>query len=294
MNETDYARHDFVVNGVRIRALEWSESGAGPAVIMLHGVGSNALYFNTLAPRIAARYPDMHVLALDHRGSGDSEKPESGYSVETAALDVLGVADQINANQMILVGHSRGGWLAAYIAGRWPDRVSDLILIDPARLAFDTKADADEFYTSVRAGLGPFPSLEDAIRSAQQKNANARWTSERRAAVEAGLTQRSDGSWVGKTPQAVLEQLREAREAGDSAGPLLPNVTARVLLFVSSQSPEKRQAQKLEYAKRLPGNPQVEFVDASHCIHQDEPDLVTNVVSEFLDRTQAASAPSTE
>lgn len=272
----------FDVDGLRLHGVEWGNPDGTP-MLMLHGVGSNAHFFNSLGPRLEQRLPGQYrILSLDHRGSGDSDKPETGYGIERAAQDVLDIHDQLGGAPMVLVGHSRGGWLGPYIAGRWPERVSELVLIDPARIFFATTQDADDFYGAVGSGMGPFDTVDDALAAAREKDTTMKWTADREAAVRAGLEELPDGRWQAKMPRSVLAALRAAREDTDQVGPVLPDVTARVLMFVSSRSNEWRQQQKLEYARLLPDGVRVELVDATHAIHQDEPDLVADTITDFL------------
>lgn len=272
----------IAANGLRLRALDWGGPAEAPLLLMLHGVGGNALSFGAVGPRLSAALGDAyHILAIDQRGNGDSDKPPSGYRISDFGLDAVGVQDALGGAPMVLVGHSRGGWLAAYVAGRWPERVSRLILVDPARIRFASSQDADEFYAPVGGGIGPFPSREAAVAFAREREPEARWTPEREKFFLFGLQEREDGSLVGKMPPAVLEQLRAAREVGDSVGPLLRRATMPVLLLAATNASEKRQAQKMEYARRLP-QARVEHLDGTHYLHFDHPDRVASLIVDFV------------
>lgn len=76
--------------------------------------------------------PALRVLALDLRGRGLSDKPDSGYSMADHAADVLGLLDALKLQQVVLGGHSFGGLLTIYMAARYPERVSKLVVIDAA------------------------------------------------------------------------------------------------------------------------------------------------------------------
>jgi pimeloyl-ACP methyl ester carboxylesterase len=265
-------------NGVRLHLLDWGGPRDGPLVVMLHGVGGNAYSFASLAQRLSVPF---RLLGVDQRGGGDSDKPTTGYTAEDFALDVLAIQNQLGQGKpMVLVGHSRGGWQAAYIASRWRERVSHLVLVDPARITFDSASDVDDFYGPVRAALGPFPSREDALDFAHQRDPQAIWNADREHTFFFGYTQQPDGSLVGKMPGYVLDQLRAERETTDIAASLA-NIKVPALLLVATKSNAKRQQQKLAYAKYIP-HVRVEFVEGTHHIHIEQPERVARLIEETV------------
>ncbi len=265
-------------NGVRLHVLDWGGPEDAPLLVMLHGVGGNAYSFGALAPRVRAPF---RMLAVDQRGGGDSDKPQTGYTAEDFAQDVLALQRELGAGKpMVLAGHSRGGWQAAYIAAKWPDRVSHLILVDPARITFEAASDVDDFYGPVRAQLGPFKSREEAFAFGRSRDAEAIWNQDRERTFLFGFAEQPDGSLVGKMPARVLDQLRAERESLDIT-PMLSSVKVPVLLLVATKSNEKRQQQKLAYAKHLP-QARVEFVEGTHHIHIEQADRVASLITETL------------
>jgi alpha-beta hydrolase superfamily lysophospholipase len=62
-----------VVNGVRLRYLDWG--GSGDPLVLIHGLGDGPHLFDELAPLIADRF---RVVAYVRRGHGDSEAPAAG------------------------------------------------------------------------------------------------------------------------------------------------------------------------------------------------------------------------
>ena len=272
----------FERDRVRLHGIDWGGAADGVPLIMLHGVGGNGWTWDALGSRLHASLGEsFHLIGLDQRGSGDSDKPASGYEPDEFARDVLAVQDALGGKPMVLVGHSRGGWLAAFIAAHWPERLSRLVLVDPARLTFDSAQDADDFYSPVRALLGPFASREAALKAARERDPRAQWTPARERTFLFGLQERPDGSLVGKTPPEVIDQLRAVREREDRVGPNLHRATMPTLLLVASTSPEKRLNQKLAYKQHIP-HAQLELLNGTHNLHNDLPDQVAELITRFV------------
>ncbi|MFC0527528.1 alpha/beta fold hydrolase [Phytohabitans kaempferiae] len=276
-------------NGIRQHGIEWRGGDGAHLVLLLHGCGSNCWNWYPLGKRLAERFGDrVRVVALDHRGCGDSERPATGYSPDICAQDVLAVHEQLTDGPVTLVGHSRGGWLSAYIAGRFPDRVAGLVLVDPARMVWPSREAADAFYDRVGRGLGPFDTFEDAVENAKRGHPLAVWSEDRLRGLRFGLREEG-GKLVGKLPREVLAQLRAVRLDSDEVGPYLPQVTAPTLLLVASTSDERRQGEKLAYGEGIDGA-EVRFFPTSHYMHVDAPDDIAGTVGEFLARRVGALA----
>jgi len=113
-------------HGLDLHLLEWSDEGV--PLLCLHGFGNDAHIWDDFAPAVAPYY---RTLALDHRGHGDSAwDAERRYEHETMVEDVERACDALDLGRMVLVGHSLGGRIATLFAGRHPERMAGLVLVD--------------------------------------------------------------------------------------------------------------------------------------------------------------------
>lgn len=112
--------------GIRTRVLE---AGSGNKILVcLHGTGSRADRFSPPIPGLVAA--GFHVFAIDLPGHGFADKPEAfDYSADGFAAVVADVLDHLGLSDVVLVGSSIGGHVAARVACDRPDLVDGLILI---------------------------------------------------------------------------------------------------------------------------------------------------------------------
>lgn len=113
--------------GVTLHALHWGHPGR-PVVVLLHGGGANAHWWDHIAPDLAR---DHHVIALEFRGHGDSDYPDE-LVVGAFNADLEALCQHLQRRDLILVGHSMGAQVALDHASRF-EETRKLVLIDPAR-----------------------------------------------------------------------------------------------------------------------------------------------------------------
>lgn len=108
----------------------YRESGAGLALVLLHGISSGATSWAPLAECL----PGYRLLAWDAPGYGDSqplvnERP----SAKDYAHRLEAWLEALRVERCVLVGHSLGAMMATAFVAAYPERVAGLILADPAQ-----------------------------------------------------------------------------------------------------------------------------------------------------------------
>ena len=117
-------------DGLRLHARDWS--GSGQAVVLLHGLASNARIWDGVASRLAGA--GLRVVALDQRGHGASEQPGSGYDFATLGRDLSAALAALGIQRPVLAGHSWGANVALQFAADRPGALAGLALVDGALL----------------------------------------------------------------------------------------------------------------------------------------------------------------
>jgi pimeloyl-ACP methyl ester carboxylesterase len=105
----------------------WRWPGAGPAVLLLHGIANYARYWDFFADAVAGR---LELVATDARGHGESARPQEGYAPADFVADAIAVLDALDWQRPLVVGHSMGGGHAIAFAAAHPDRVARLVIVD--------------------------------------------------------------------------------------------------------------------------------------------------------------------
>jgi len=117
---------DFDSAGVKIH---YVEQGTGQPVILIHGLYASAQKnwgFNGVIADLAQHY---HVIALDCRGHGESDKPtgEGDYGIKMVD-DVVHLMDHLHLASANVVGYSMGGMIALKLAVAHPERIRGVVL----------------------------------------------------------------------------------------------------------------------------------------------------------------------
>lgn len=119
------------INGV---SLAYTEAGSGPeTVVMSHSYLVDHRQFEAQIDALKDQY---RVLAFDHRGHGSSEKPETGYDMESLYADAVDFIEKTDAAPCHYIGLSTGGFIGLRLGLRRPELLKSLVLMD-------TSADAE-------------------------------------------------------------------------------------------------------------------------------------------------------
>jgi pimeloyl-ACP methyl ester carboxylesterase len=109
-------------------SISYQVQGQGePALIFIHGWCCNSSYWDAQLPHFAQKYK---VVAIDLAGHGESGLERETYTMRAFGEDVVAVINKLNLDQVVLIGHSMGGFVILEAARLVPDKIIGLVGVD--------------------------------------------------------------------------------------------------------------------------------------------------------------------
>lgn len=258
--------HVGVSRGVRLHYVQQGDP-RGDVVLLLHGWPDSWFTFSRVLPLLPARH---RVLVPDHRGFGDSDRPESGYGIRELADDAAALLDALSVDRATLVGHSLGSFVARRLAIAHPDRVARLVLIGTG---FTPVNPATE---QVRAMLPQGDEVPPLF--AREFQASTAFVPLPPAFFER-LVEESL-----KAPARVWRDVFNGLLAYNDVGELRQIEAPTLLLWGEHDALFPRADQELVTAA-IPGAALLLYADTGHCPNWERPERVAHDMSAFLRRT---------
>ncbi len=235
--------------------------GTGPTILLEAGGGMDSTEWTKLAPLLAEE-TGATVVAYDRAGFGQSDLPETKYNLreDTAAmwrgLEQLGLA-----HDLILVGHSYGGFLIRFEASEHPQAIKGLVFVDPFTVEIVDIFGIEKCNNDPRMGKLPF----DASRPET-------------------LTkfQRAAARMVGAPVSNLQEKCDIAREAKIPEGIPVRVITSGLNWFANAEEQKGWRESHERLVASIKDAKLIVAEKSGHMIPQVQPDLFISVVSEVV------------
>ena len=274
-------------NGITLHGLSWGNPD-NPLLLMTHGIGLCAQVWNPLAQDLAR---DYHVLSLDLRGHGDTDKPGE-YTFDQMAKDLVGLVQALNPPQPpYAVGHSAGGMTIIIANSMVPGIIGPTVLVDtrvgPALEVYDP-AEREERMNRTRNKRAVWESREVMYDAYRNRRVFSTWTdSAVRDYIYGGTRLLEDGRAELKCPTDVEAIYYEARHSLNPT-PYLKDLAGQYLLLLGDTGnyPDAaaRDSEEIKYFLREAKGAQLETLPkGSHFVAMEYPDLVLGSVRQYLD-----------
>jgi pimeloyl-ACP methyl ester carboxylesterase len=265
-------------------AVAVAEAGSGEPLLYLHGFadihGSNSDWL----PFHHALAGKLRLLAPAHPGCHASEENDDIDTIEDVAFHYLQVLDALGIDELHLAGASIGGWIAAEIAIRIPERVRSLTLIGATGLYVPQQPIADIFMFVQAKNGGDFSDYRHTLfRDANAPEALAMFPNGRMPAERELLRYRMFrfASRVGFAPPYLHD--RKLRER-------LPRFTGPAMVIAGERDNLVPVAHARAYAEGLRKAEFRLIADAGNSAAVERPGDVAAAVLACVDRAGAAIA----
>lgn len=263
---------------------EWSPGAAStsarPTVLLLHGGGQNRFSWKKTGQILADQ--GLHVVALDSRGHGDSDRaPMADYTVEALCADTLRVVEQIR-RPVVLIGASMGGMTGMLVAeAAGPDTVTKLVLVDVVpRYEKGGSARIREFMAGGIDGFETLDAAADAVAAYLPYRQRPRNTD----GLKKNLRHR-DGRWYWHWDPAFLTApMDDPFVRVEKLEHAVMNLTIPILLIRGKLSDVVSTDGVEDFLRKVPHAEFVELAQAGHTAAGDDNDAFSEVVVQFVSR----------
>ncbi len=250
---------------------------AAPGLLLLHGIGGAKEDFAHHLDALSERH---RVVTFDHRGHGESDKPEHehDYSLDRLGADTACVADAYELHDLRILGHSMGGMAMRRFLLAHPGRACAVVFMDTAAGAppgSDTELVAAASEVVRTGGLTALKQLSDEL-DVLGSEAHQRVLAERPGFAEYG-----DYKWHAMSPvmwtalmHEIVTQPDQLAELASLSVPSLGIVGEQDAMFLKPMD---------EIVATVPGARLVVVPDAGHSPQFENSDAWIAAMREFLD-----------
>lgn len=258
------------------RNVHVEEIGDGSPVLYLHGIvdihGMDAgpTAFHTSLANVC------RLIAPAHPGCADTDEDETIETMDDVVFHYLRVMDALDLDKCALAGSSLGGWIAAEIAVRHPERVEKLALIGPTGLFVPGHPIGDIFWYAQPDDGVRYDGLRDLLFAGPRTETGLALIPDAKDDIEREMLKYRVfrfASLIGfKPPYLYNPRLRER----------LDRYTGPSLVLWGDRDGLVPRAHADAYADGL-GNGKLQVVEASgHSLTAETPDYIAKIVGDFL------------
>jgi pimeloyl-ACP methyl ester carboxylesterase len=255
------------------------ENGAGPPLLYLHGFADVHSVKESWLPfhlRLAERF---RVIAPAHPGCARSDENQDIDAIEDVVFHYLEVLDALKLTQFDLVGACVGGWIAAEIAVRHPEKIRRLVLIGAAGLFVEGAPIGDVFMMAQAERGSSYTGLRTLLFASADRPQALEFFPDGVGEIEQELRRYQMlrfGSRVGfKPPYFYNRSLRNR----------LQRISAPALIITGENDNMVPHAHSETYARLIPGAGEVKIIpNAGHAVHVEEADATARCVLDFIGR----------
>lgn len=277
------SRHSLNVRGRKVTVLE---GGQGDPLVYLHGFAD--------VHGVAAEFQPFHrhlseharVVAPAHPGCAGSDELEDGCSIDDVVFHCLEVFDALGLKYFDLVGHCVGGWIAAELAVRHPERIARLVLIGACGLFVPGEPIGDVFMHAQPERGTDYQSLRTLLFSEAEAPAALRFFPDGRGDIDEEVRRYQMlrfGSFIGFKPPYFYSRALRGR---------LHRATMPTLAVWGDDDRMVPRAHGDAYVEGLPGARTLELVQgAGHAAPLEQPQATADVVRRFLHETRTQAVP---
>jgi pimeloyl-ACP methyl ester carboxylesterase len=141
--------------------INYSDTGKGAAVVLLHGFLENSTMWNDFVPELSKKY---RIITIDLLGHGQTHPLNYVQTMEDNADMVLSVLNELRIRKAIFAGHSMGGYVALAFADLFPNIVKGIALVNSTAKAdsADRKINRDRAIVAVKQNYASFVRMSVA------------------------------------------------------------------------------------------------------------------------------------
>ncbi|HET9691348.1 MAG TPA: alpha/beta fold hydrolase [Acidimicrobiales bacterium] len=284
--EAAAVRH-ITIHGHRVA---YRQAGAGPVVVLVHGIAESSLTFADVVPALAEHHL---VIAVDLLGHGASAKPRGDYSLGAYASGVRDLLSALDHPSATVVGHSLGGGVAMQFAYQFPERCERLVLVSSGGLGKEVSP-----WLRLLAGPGVDYVLPVVLTRHVHEPLDraARWLGRLGLRVDPTLAE-IWRTYRGLTDaEAQRAFLHTVRSVIDVAG---QRVSARDRLYLASEIPtmivwgDRDAVIPVAHARAahelIPGSRLEVFEGVGHFLPVEQPARLAALIADFVATTEAGS-----
>lgn len=251
----------------------YSVSGSGPALFMVHGIGSRRSGWDRITEGLEDRFT---CIRYDLRGHGESPVPDERMTLDHLVADLEALRARLQIEKAHVIGHSLGGMIGPAYARAHPDRVLSLGLLSTAAFRTDDDSAKVKGVVARMREAGIAPALDVLT---------ARWFTEDFAAANADAIARRKQQ-VLDTPADVFLNVFDIYAETEMA-PWLHEVTAPSLVLTGENDGGCNPRLNRQIAEALPNAELVILDELKHAIMIEAPGRVVDALRAFYDRIGA-------
>lgn len=251
------------------KTLAYNAFGAGPAAVIIHGVGGHKEDWTGVAEALAATH---RVLAIDMLGFGESSKTGDDLSMPVQANAINALLDSEEITRAAIIGNSVGGWVAATFAATYPDRTERLVLIDAA---------------GFKAMFEGAPPVNFDPGTVEEMHALIRFVINSDVAETPGLAQRAFDGYVASGEKAIAATWGQSLFQSPRLEDLLPKITAPTLVLWGAGDRLFPSVLAGVFADQIAGATSQLIPDAGHFPQIDNPAATIAAIKAFVEARNA-------